>query len=68
VVAIATAVLKLVLHRFLRNPNPLWRILLALPLLFLGGPLTWMCTRWFDPIYLRSGPRYRPSDKKKRAP
>ena len=31
---------KSILHRLFRNPNPLWQILLAIPLLFLGWPLT----------------------------
>jgi predicted acylesterase/phospholipase RssA len=50
------------LNRFLRlvrNPNPLWQVLLAIPLLILGWPLTWIWTTFFDPVYLRSGPRYR---------
>jgi hypothetical protein len=50
---------KLLFHRVLRNPNPLWQIAIAVPLLILGGPLTWISTQWLDPIYLRCGPRYR---------
>jgi hypothetical protein len=57
--AILAVLAKLVLHRILRNPNPLWQIAIAVPLLILGGPLTWISTRWIDPIYLRCGPRYR---------
>ncbi|HEY1336062.1 MAG TPA: hypothetical protein VGF59_01065, partial [Bryobacteraceae bacterium] len=57
--AVAAFVAKLVLRRVLHNPNPLWQIGLAIPMLILGGPLTWIWTRFFDPIYLRSGPRYR---------
>jgi hypothetical protein len=56
-VAAVAAAAKFVLHRLLRNPNPLWQVLLAIPLLFLGWPLTWICTGLLDPIYLRSGPR-----------
>jgi predicted acylesterase/phospholipase RssA len=53
------AAVKLVLHRVLHNPNPLWQILAAIPLVFLGWPLTWFWTRFLDPVYLRSGPRCR---------
>lgn len=45
--------------RLVRNPNPLWQVLLAIPLLILGWPLTWIWTTFLDPVYLRSGPRYR---------
>ncbi len=58
-VAVAAGMAKLILHRLLRNPNPLWQILLAIPLLVAGGLLTWICTRFLDPVYIRSGPRYR---------
>jgi predicted acylesterase/phospholipase RssA len=44
-------------HR--RNPNPMWQIVMAFAMLFLGRPLTGIVTRFLDPIYLRSGPRYR---------
>jgi hypothetical protein len=56
---IVGAAAKRISYRLLRNPNPLWQILVALPMLFLGWPLTWIWTRFFDPIYLHSGPRYR---------
>jgi predicted acylesterase/phospholipase RssA len=60
---IAGAVLGVVVvlaERFLRrNPNPMWQIATAFTMLFLGRPLTWIVTRWLDPIFLRSGPRYR---------
>jgi hypothetical protein len=61
VVVLAAAALgaKVILHRLLRNPNPLWQIVLAVPLLVIGGPLIWISTTFLDPIYLRSGPRYR---------
>jgi predicted acylesterase/phospholipase RssA len=59
ILASALAGAKFVLRRVLRNPNPLWQILVALPLVPLGWPLTWFCTALLDPIYLRSGPRYR---------
>ena len=57
--AAAAIAAKSILHRLLRNPNPLWQILLAIPLLFLGWPLTWIWTTLIDPIYLHSGPRFR---------
>ena len=57
--ALLAVLAKFVLHRIVRNPNPLWQIAIAAPLLILGGPLTWISTRWIDPIYLRYGPRYR---------
>lgn len=57
--AVAGAVAKFVLGRLVRNPNPLWQILVAIPMLLLGWPLTWFWTRLLDPVYLRSGPRYR---------
>jgi len=57
--AVAAGAARFVINRLLRNPNPLWQILLAIPMLFLGWPLTWIWTRLFDPIYLRSGPDYR---------
>lgn len=58
-IAVAAWAGKLVLCRLLRNPNPLWQILLAVPLVVLGAPLTWISTRLLDPLYLRSGPNYR---------
>jgi hypothetical protein len=54
--AVASAAAKFVFHRLLHNPNPFWQILVAVPMLFLGWPLTWIWTRFFDPVYLRSGP------------
>jgi hypothetical protein len=54
---------QLILHRVLRNPNPLWQILVAIPMLFLGWPLTWFWTAFLDPVYLRSGPEYRKKRK-----
>jgi predicted acylesterase/phospholipase RssA len=59
VAAIAAVVAKFFLRRILRNPNPLWQIVLAVPLIFLGWPLLWIFTRMLDPVYLGSGPRYR---------
>jgi len=59
IIAIASVVAKFVLHRILRNPNPLWQIVLAFPLIFLGWPLLWIFTRILDPVYLGSGPHYR---------
>ncbi len=52
-------VVKLLLRHVLRNPNPLWQCILAVSMIVLGAPLIWIMTRWLDPIYLRSGPRYR---------
>jgi hypothetical protein len=60
VVVVAGAAAKFLLRRVLRNPNPLWQFIAAIPMLILGWPLTWLWTRLIDPIYLRSGPRYRP--------
>jgi predicted acylesterase/phospholipase RssA len=59
VAAIASVVAKFVLHRILRNPNPLWQMVAAVPLIVLGWPLVWVFTRMLDPVYLGSGPRYR---------
>jgi len=59
IVGIGTGVFRWFLHRVLRNPNPLWQVFTAVLMIFLGGPLIWAATRWLDPIYLRSGPRYR---------
>jgi predicted acylesterase/phospholipase RssA len=55
----SAVVVKLLLRHVLRNPNPLWQCALAFSMIFLGAPLIWIMTRWLDPIYLRSGPRYR---------
>ena len=59
VAALIAAAAKLLLHRVFRNPNPLWQIMAAIPLLALGQPLLAILTGLVDPIYLRSGPRYR---------
>ncbi|HWC96708.1 MAG TPA: patatin-like phospholipase family protein [Candidatus Sulfopaludibacter sp.] len=59
VFSFAAMAAKEFLKRVLRNPNPLWQILLALPLLVLGWPLLWLFTTFLDPVYLHSGPRYR---------
>ena len=56
---VAIGAAELVLHRVLRNPNPLWQFFLAVPMLIIGGPLAWISTRFLDPVYLRSGPAYR---------
>jgi len=58
--ALAAVLAKCLLRHVFRNPNPLWQLLLALPLLLLGAPLTALATRVIDPIYIRFGPRYRP--------
>jgi predicted acylesterase/phospholipase RssA len=58
-VSAAGGVTSLLLHKVLRNPNPLWQILLAIPMLVIGWPLAWISTRILDPVYLRSGPVYR---------
>ncbi len=54
---VAAVAARLILRRVLRNPNPLWQILVAIPMLLLGWPLTWIWTAFLDPVYLRSGPR-----------
>lgn len=59
VLVIAGLASKFLLRRVLRNPNPLWQFIAATPMLILGWPLTWLWTRLIDPIYIRSGPRYR---------
>jgi hypothetical protein len=59
IVGASVLVVKRLLNRVLRSPNPLWQFTLALAMLFLGRPLAWIFIRWLDPIYLRSGPRYR---------
>ena len=59
VLAAAGGVATLLLRKVLRNPNPLWQILLAIPMLVLGWPLAWIVTRILDPVYMRSGPAYR---------
>lgn len=59
IATIGSAIAKLVLHRILHNPNPLWQIVLAIPLMVLGWPLLWIFTSILDPVYLGSGPSYR---------
>jgi predicted acylesterase/phospholipase RssA len=59
IVAGSAVSVKLLLRHVLRNPNPLWQCALAFSMIFLGRPLIWVLTHWLDPIYLRSGPRYR---------
>ncbi len=57
--ALAAGLAKWLLRHVFRNPNPLWQLLLALPMLVLGAPLTFIATRILDPIYIRFGPNYR---------
>ena len=61
--ALAAVLAKCLLRYVFRNPSPLWQILLAIPLLLLGAPLTALATRVIDRIYIRFGPRYRPSSE-----
>ena len=58
-IVVTAVLLQFLLRRVLRRPNPLWEILLAIPLLVLGWPLIWIWTGLIDPVYLHSGPRYR---------
>jgi predicted acylesterase/phospholipase RssA len=57
--ALAAVFAQLLLRHVFRNPSPLWQILLALPMLLLGAPLTLLVTRVINPIYIRCGPRTR---------
>jgi hypothetical protein len=57
--ALAYALAKFLLRHVFRNVTPLWQILLALPMLLLGAPLTAFITRVINPIYLHYGPRCR---------
>jgi hypothetical protein len=61
--AIGAGAAKLLLRYVFRNPNPLWQVIAAVPLLFIGLPLLLFFTAVIDPIYLRAGPRYRKSSR-----
>jgi hypothetical protein len=60
IIGVGVLLAKVFLNRLLRSPNPPWQFALACAMLFFGKPRTWIFIRWLDPIYLRSGPRYRP--------